>query len=100
MPLGIKLLLNVVKILAGRNGVMVNTHNYWTDNIELYQFYDKNIFNLRPQSHAASLAGILCEKGQSNIFGLLLYSTSEHNVCPPAHFCSGCVGVILQWNYY
>ena len=62
----------MVNIFPGRNGVMVNTHNYWTDNIELYQFYDKDIFNLRPQSHVVSLAGILCEKGQSNIIVILL----------------------------
>ena len=79
---------------------MVSTQRSGTIGTVTTDFNDKNTFILKAQSHDIGLDGILCEKGQSNIFGLLLYSTSEHNVCPPAHFCSGCVGVILQWNYY
>ena len=62
---------------------MVSTKRSWTDGTVTTEFNDKNAFKLQAQSHDIGLDGILCEKGQSNIFGLLLYSTSKHSINVP-----------------
>ena len=62
---------------------MASTHRSGTNGMVTKGFNDKNTFILKAQSHDKGLDGILCEKGQSNIFGLLLYSTSKHSINVP-----------------
>ena len=62
---------------------MASTHRSWTNGIVTKGFNDKNTFILKAQSHDKGLDGVLCEKGQSNIFGLLLYSTIKQSINVP-----------------
>ena len=62
---------------------MVSTQRSGTIGTVTTEFNDKNTFILKAQSHDIGLDGILCEKGQSNIFSLLLYSTSQHSINVP-----------------
>ena len=62
---------------------MISTQRNGTNGTVTTEFNDKNTFILKAQSHDVGLDGILCEKGQSNIFGLLLYSTSKHGINVP-----------------
>ena len=52
-------------IILGSNGVMISTRRtYRNDRThKRVKFNDKNVFNLKAQSHDRDLDGILCEQG-------------------------------------